>query len=81
MDALMTGTGACRSMVRRRQHMVLDAAATACQPSGIDHVAVGMHRQGFDLQLTQYDDRGWRANRCRHQARQRAAWQVLIVWR
>ena len=24
-------------------------------------VAVGMHRQGFDLQLTQYDERGWRA--------------------
>src|SRR5262249_53534567 len=22
------------------------------------HVAVGMHRQGFDLQLTQYDERG-----------------------
>jgi hypothetical protein len=21
----------------------------------------GIHRQGFDLQLTQYDDRGWRA--------------------
>jgi hypothetical protein len=20
-----------------------------------------MHRQGFDLQLTQYDERGWRA--------------------
>jgi hypothetical protein len=29
--------------------------------SGIGHVAVGMHRQGYDLQLTQYDDRGWRA--------------------
>jgi hypothetical protein len=28
---------------------------------GVGHVAVGMHRQGFDLQLTQYDDRGWRA--------------------
>jgi len=28
---------------------------------GIGRVAVGMHRQGFDLQLTQYDDRGWRA--------------------
>ena len=28
---------------------------------GIGHIAVGMHRQGFDLQLTQYDDRGWRA--------------------
>ena len=27
----------------------------------LDHVAVGMHRQGFDLQLTQYDERGWRA--------------------
>jgi len=29
--------------------------------SGTGHVAVGMHRQGYDLQLTQYDDRGWRA--------------------
>ena len=29
--------------------------------AGIGHVAVGMHRHGFDLQLTQYDDRGWRA--------------------
>ena len=29
--------------------------------SGIGRIAVGMHRQGFDLQLTQYDDRGWRA--------------------
>jgi len=28
---------------------------------GIGHVAVGMHRQSFDLQLTQYDERGWRA--------------------
>ena len=27
--------------------------------SGIGHVAVGMHRQGYDLQLTQYDERGW----------------------
>ena len=26
--------------------------------SGISHVAVGMHRQGFDLSLTQYDERG-----------------------
>jgi hypothetical protein len=29
--------------------------------TGIGHVAVEMHRQGFDLQLTQYDERGWRA--------------------
>jgi hypothetical protein len=29
--------------------------------SGVGHFAVGMHRQGFDLQLTQYDERGWRA--------------------
>jgi len=28
---------------------------------GIRRVAVGMHRQGFDLQLTQYDEHGWRA--------------------
>ncbi len=34
--------------------------------AGIGHVAVGMHRQGFDLQLTQYDDRGWRADVLHH---------------
>jgi len=28
---------------------------------GLGRVAVGMHRQGYDLQLTQYDERGWRA--------------------
>ena len=28
---------------------------------GIGHVAVGMARQGYDLQLTRYDERGWRA--------------------
>ena len=28
---------------------------------GIGRVAVGMHRQGFDLQLTESDERGWRA--------------------
>ena len=29
--------------------------------SGIGHVTVGMARQGYDLQLTRYDNRGWRA--------------------
>ncbi len=29
--------------------------------TGISHVAARMHRQGYDLQLTQYDERGWRA--------------------
>jgi hypothetical protein len=29
--------------------------------SGIGHIIVGMHRQGYDVQLTQYDERGWRA--------------------
>jgi hypothetical protein len=28
---------------------------------GIGRVAVGMAHQGFDLQLTRYDERGWRA--------------------
>jgi hypothetical protein len=28
---------------------------------GIGRVAVGMARQGYDLQLTRYDDKGWRA--------------------
>jgi hypothetical protein len=28
---------------------------------GIGHIVVGMHGQGYDLQLTQYDERGWRA--------------------
>jgi len=29
--------------------------------SGIGRIAVGMAYQGYDLQLTRYDDRGWRA--------------------
>jgi hypothetical protein len=29
--------------------------------SGIGRIAVGMARQAFDLQLTRYDERGWRA--------------------
>ena len=29
--------------------------------SGIGHVAVGIARQGYDLQLTRYDEKGWRA--------------------
>ena len=29
--------------------------------SGVGHVAIGMHRQGYDLQLTRYDEKGWRA--------------------
>jgi hypothetical protein len=32
--------------------------------SGIGPIAVGMARQGFDLQLTLYDERGWRATFC-----------------
>jgi len=28
---------------------------------GIGRVAGGMHRQSFDFQLTQYDERGWRS--------------------
>lgn len=28
---------------------------------GIGDVVAGMARQGFDLQLTRYDERGWRA--------------------
>ena len=28
---------------------------------GIGRVAVGMAHQGFDLQLTRYDEKGWRA--------------------
>src|SRR5215470_13749220 len=29
--------------------------------SGIGRIAIGMARQGYDVQLTQYDERGWRA--------------------
>jgi hypothetical protein len=52
-----------------------------------------MHRQGFDLQLTQYDERGWRATfytsgmeysptgtgleRTPWHATQRAAWEAV----
>jgi len=29
--------------------------------AGIGRIAVGMHRQGYDLQLTRYNERSWRA--------------------
>jgi hypothetical protein len=29
--------------------------------SGIGRIAIGMARQGYDLQLMRYDERGWRA--------------------
>ena len=29
--------------------------------NGLGQIAVGMHRHGFAIALTQYDDRGWRA--------------------
>jgi len=29
--------------------------------AGIGRVAVAMARQGYDLQLTRYDEKGWRA--------------------
>jgi hypothetical protein len=29
--------------------------------AGIGRIAAGMARQGYDLQLTRYDNRGWRA--------------------
>ena len=30
--------------------------------NAIGHITVGMARQGYDLQLTRYDEQGWRAN-------------------
>ena len=29
--------------------------------SGVGHIVAGMARQGYDLELRRYDDRGWRA--------------------
>ena len=45
----------------RRSPFRLVATGLLDAGPGIGHVAVGMYRQGFDLPLTQYDDRGWRA--------------------
>jgi hypothetical protein len=51
---------------------------------GIGDVARGMERQGFDLQLTRCDARGWRATFCTGWKRtpwravQRAAWEALV---
>jgi hypothetical protein len=41
--------------------LVRPRALGAGDVARLGHVAAGMHRQGFDLQLTQYDERGWRA--------------------
>ena len=42
--------------------------------SGIGHVAVGMARQGYDLQLTRYDEKGWRATF--YTSSEAAAWEL-----
>jgi hypothetical protein len=64
MRAISTGLCTARSsavLVRdnapelRLVHERLDSRA------GIGRIAVGMARQGYDLQLTRYDERGWRA--------------------
>jgi hypothetical protein len=39
----------------------LHALRSCLSWSGIGRIAVGMAHQGFDLQLTHYDERGWRA--------------------
>jgi hypothetical protein len=78
----------------RSYHRVLGALRTWIESwPGIGHVAAGMHHQSYDLQLTHYDDRGWRATFCttgmEHsptsatgtalpwRATQRAAWEAL----
>lgn len=40
---------------------------------GIGDVAAGMARQGYDLQLTRYDERGWLHAGFHHEYRLRAA--------
>ena len=60
-------TPACGCRVRRVLHALVRPCAArsrglGCDSwSGIGRVAVGMPHQGYDLQLTQYDERGWRA--------------------
>jgi hypothetical protein len=53
-----------------RIRRVLDALIRSLAPrasdlaglvSGIGHITTGMARQGYDLELTRYDDKGWRA--------------------
>jgi hypothetical protein len=47
--------------------------------AGIGHVVVGMYRQGYDLQVTQYDDRGGRATFWASKSRRR--WGRLAIGR
>ena len=50
LEASRIGKGPIRSPALRPPSASLCSLLTA-----------GMHRHGYDLQLTQYDDRGWRA--------------------
>jgi hypothetical protein len=59
-----TGTGSCSR--RRLPSPSYDRALWALRTwldswPGIGYVVVGIAHQGFDLQLTRYDERGWRA--------------------
>ena len=60
------GACRCRSRAWRTRANSVDQCARLLRSwldswSGIAHVAVGMAGQGYDLQLTRYDEKGWRA--------------------
>ena len=81
----MTAVSECILSVSQ---LLPDAPQESFVVRAVGHIAVGMNRQGFDLQLTQYDGRGWRATfyttgaaweRTLWRATQRAAWEALNV--
>jgi uncharacterized protein (DUF1330 family) len=48
-------------VARHVMHRLAEVRAVGDTWSGIGHLAVGMARQGYDLQLTRYDEKAWRA--------------------
>ena len=45
--------------------------------TGVGLIAVGLHRQGWDLQLTQYGDGKWRATFCVTGAWEPTPWRAV----
>ena len=58
---LIAALGFARLDARSAPPVLASLQARLASWRGIGAVTEGMHRQGFDLSLTQYDERGWRA--------------------
>ncbi|HZO52187.1 MAG TPA: hypothetical protein VFB63_05705, partial [Bryobacteraceae bacterium] len=61
IDSTATLTTSRRPRIRARGACLAAVRSWLSRWTGIGQIIESMHRQGYDVQLTQHDERGWRA--------------------